>query len=192
MPKHIEDPTGLVLEHANKILFESGYSNFSIRNVAQSCGISVGTIYNYFPTKNDLIMKLIQNHWQQYYLFLEAIDHEEIGLFQKLACIFIEFKTFTNSFRELWLKSVEQGFPCNLPEARNYKADFFKNLSQKIEQIIVNCKPVQETRSYYLTSKELSQFILVNFTAMAMAMPQTDIFDYECFEKILRKLTDNE
>lgn len=51
------------MTEAQKQLSEQGYKKTTIRSVAQECGIAVGTVYNYFKSKDMLIASLILEDW---------------------------------------------------------------------------------------------------------------------------------
>lgn len=55
MPKIIENLESRLIEEAKKQIEESGYEAVTIRSVARACGVGVGTVYNYFPSKEVLI-----------------------------------------------------------------------------------------------------------------------------------------
>ena len=46
-----------ILEHALKIAIEEGVDKVSIRKLATSCGIAVGSMYNYYKDKESFIKK---------------------------------------------------------------------------------------------------------------------------------------
>ena len=54
-----------ILDAGKEIVLEKGMQGFNIREVARRCGISVGSIYNYFPTKSDLMVATIETVWQE-------------------------------------------------------------------------------------------------------------------------------
>ena len=54
----------LILEASYKLVLESGPANLSIRSVARACGVSVGSIYNYYPTKAMLVADAVGMFWQ--------------------------------------------------------------------------------------------------------------------------------
>lgn len=54
-----------LLSAAKDLAYGQGLSNVNIRAVAAKCGVSVGSIYNYFPTKADLIAAVIEDFWRQ-------------------------------------------------------------------------------------------------------------------------------
>ena len=55
----------LLLEAAKVIAHQEGLAAVNIRAVASACGVAVGSIYNYFPTKADLIAAIIEDFWRQ-------------------------------------------------------------------------------------------------------------------------------
>ncbi|SCY09609.1 TetR/AcrR family transcriptional regulator [Butyrivibrio sp. INlla14] len=64
MPKIIENIKEQIIEEAKRQLFENGYAKTTIRSVAKACGIGVGTIYNYFPSKEMLISAFMLDDWK--------------------------------------------------------------------------------------------------------------------------------
>lgn len=63
MPKLIKNAKELILETAEKLLFQAGYEGFKIREIAKRCGIASGTIFNYFANKEMLISAIMARDW---------------------------------------------------------------------------------------------------------------------------------
>jgi AcrR family transcriptional regulator len=63
MPKIIENLKERLIAEAKRQLEESGYSAVTIRSVAKACGVGVGTVYNYFPSKEALIATHLLEDW---------------------------------------------------------------------------------------------------------------------------------
>ena len=55
---------GELISAARKLADSKGLSHVSIRDVAALCGVAVGSIYNYFPTKSELIAAVIEGFWR--------------------------------------------------------------------------------------------------------------------------------
>lgn len=53
-----------ILEASRELIRTEGWNSINIRSVAKACNISVGTIYNYFQNKTDLITATIESIWQ--------------------------------------------------------------------------------------------------------------------------------
>ena len=66
MPKIIENVREQLLAVAKKQIEERGYANTTIRSVAGECGLAVGTVYNYFKSKDMLIATFVVEDWNSY------------------------------------------------------------------------------------------------------------------------------
>jgi AcrR family transcriptional regulator len=64
MPKIIENIREMLLSEAKRQISENGYKNTTIRSVASACGVGVGTVYNYFQSKDMLIATFMLEDWQ--------------------------------------------------------------------------------------------------------------------------------
>jgi AcrR family transcriptional regulator len=63
MPKIIENLQDKIIETTKKQLLEKGYKSTTIRSIANECGIGVGTLYNYFKSKNYIISSFMLKDW---------------------------------------------------------------------------------------------------------------------------------
>lgn len=63
MPKIIENLEDKILKAACDELFEKGYTNMTMRSVAAKCDIAVGTVYNYYNSKDVLVAKVMLIDW---------------------------------------------------------------------------------------------------------------------------------
>ena len=52
-----------ILETSRELIRTQGWSAVSIRSVAAACGVSVGSIYNYFDSKADLVGATVESVW---------------------------------------------------------------------------------------------------------------------------------
>lgn len=74
MPKLIKNLKPQILEEVKKLIDMNGYEKLSMRSIAQSVGIAVGTLYNYYPNKNELLLEVLEMSWDETFQKLEAID----------------------------------------------------------------------------------------------------------------------
>ena len=63
MPKIIENLKDRLLAEARQQLAQGGYGAVTIRSIAKGCGVGVGTVYNYFPSKEVLIATHLLEDW---------------------------------------------------------------------------------------------------------------------------------
>ena len=54
-----------ILQHSRQLIQRQGWGAVSIRTVAQACGVSVGSISNYFGSKAELVGAVVESVWQE-------------------------------------------------------------------------------------------------------------------------------
>lgn len=54
-----------ILAVSKEMVAKNGIQEINMRNVARQCGVSVGSVYNYFPSKNDLMIAVIDAIWKE-------------------------------------------------------------------------------------------------------------------------------
>ena len=52
-----------ILKISRELIRQQGWSAVNIRSVASACGVSVGSIYNYFDSKSDLVSATVESVW---------------------------------------------------------------------------------------------------------------------------------
>ena len=59
-----------ILETCKKIVSNKGLTAINMRLVAKECNIALGSIYYYFPSKDDLLIAIIESVWEDIFLSL--------------------------------------------------------------------------------------------------------------------------
>ncbi|WP_043113454.1 helix-turn-helix domain-containing protein, partial [Pseudacidovorax intermedius] len=54
-----------VLEAAVQVLAQEGAQRFTTARVAEKAGVSVGSLYQYFPNKAAILFRLQSDEWQR-------------------------------------------------------------------------------------------------------------------------------
>ena len=65
MPKIIDDLPRKLMDEARRQISQSGYGAMTIRSVAMGCGVGVGTVYNYYPSKDALVASFLLIDWKE-------------------------------------------------------------------------------------------------------------------------------
>ena len=73
MPKIINGIRDEAIKCAQELISSGEYDGFSMRKIAERCNIAVGTLYNYFASKQDLLMAVIESGFST---ALDRIDKE--------------------------------------------------------------------------------------------------------------------
>jgi AcrR family transcriptional regulator len=62
-----------IMEAATRVLMRDGARRFTTARVADAAGISIGSLYQYFPNKESILFKLQTDEWAQTSAFLNGI-----------------------------------------------------------------------------------------------------------------------
>ena len=66
----------VILDAAARILVRDGYEAFTTNRVAERAGVSVGSLYQYFPNKESLLGELMRRHVEELERGIAAITAE--------------------------------------------------------------------------------------------------------------------
>ena len=189
MARIIENPKQLILDNAKNILYSEGYSNLSIRNVAKASGLAVGTIYNYYPTKKDLVIEMMIEYWGECFKALEIILNSKTSLYDKLFKIFNKLNMFISTFKEVWLKANKADNADNsnsgLEKENLHMENHIEKLIRTVEELLIEESAKSNSEiTIKMDTYELAKFIVMNFITMI----QMQMFQYASFENILKQL----
>jgi len=176
----IENPQQLILNKAKEILYNEGYIKLTMRNVSKACDIALGTIYNYYPTKKDLVIEMMTEYWHEYINKTQVIVNSDYTFYDKLKIIFEDLSIFLKTFKEVWLKPELYNKADYVKDGIERKSLYIDKLVLLIEEILIKHNKLKSNLSSY----ELAEFIVLNFITIV----QMPVFKYSSFETILKEL----
>lgn len=102
MPKIIDNIRGKLLSEAKRQLMEIGYSAMTIRSVAKACNVGVGTVYNYFASKDMLVASFMLEDWQVCLDKIVETSNKSEDIKDVLFVIYEELKAFSQMYDSLF------------------------------------------------------------------------------------------
>ena len=102
MPKLLPELKTSILQAARQSLLKSERHDIAMREVARLCGTAVGTIYNYFPSKEALMAEAMMDDW------LACLDGMREGALSgrvpmdSLRAIVCSLRRFATLYGTLW------------------------------------------------------------------------------------------
>jgi TetR/AcrR family fatty acid metabolism transcriptional regulator len=86
-----------ILDAAVRIFAKSGYHKAKISKVAEDAGVATGSVYVYFKSKEDILLKIFSNLWNKLYDELDiVVKNSSLSSSEKLdSMIDLLFDVFT-------------------------------------------------------------------------------------------------
>ena len=53
-----------ILTVCREMVSRQGLDSLNMRSVARACQVALGSLYNYFPSKDDLLLATVESVWQ--------------------------------------------------------------------------------------------------------------------------------
>ncbi|MBQ4505638.1 MAG: TetR/AcrR family transcriptional regulator [Firmicutes bacterium] len=117
MPKIIDGLKEKILLAARNRLLSGEASELSLRGVASDCGIAVGTIYNYYKDKENLIAAVMAEDW----IAMLGRSREEIlkaeSFESGLLSVYKAVRDFSRMYEGIW-----QSYPTGSGFGSHYRA----------------------------------------------------------------------
>ena len=149
MPKIIAGVKEALLNETKRQIEEVGYEHTTIRSVAAACGLAIGTVYNYFPSKDMLVASLLMEDWTQVILDLKTAPTSDPRAY--LHQMYQSLVDFSARHRSLFADPMAM---------KVFSSAFFQRHVQLREQMALLCAPLCQ-------EKENATF-LASFIAEAM------------------------
>lgn len=92
----------MLIEEARRQMEESGYGNMTIRSIAGACGLGVGTVYNYFVSKDMLVASVLLTDWQRCMGIVNDCCGQMSGHEAVFRCIYDQLKGFLHQYERLF------------------------------------------------------------------------------------------
>jgi AcrR family transcriptional regulator len=183
MAKIIPNAREHILSTAKAIVSTQGIDALNMRSVSHGCGIALGTIYNYFPTKADLLVELMASYWDDFFIKVEEYLQEEHDFYTALRCIFNLQSQYVNAFRVEWLVPSFYQTPKGVQKGVILEQRYLQRFTQQIESLISKAH-----KAGYISPKrseqDTAQFIQFNLVSLS----RQHTISYDLFEDFLREL----
>ena len=115
MPKIIDNVREELLKEAKRQVNEEGYAQTTICSVAKGCGIAIGTVYNYFPSKDMLIATFMMEDWS--IAFSSIKKYENPNKRERIESIYKAILSFAEKYEDLFKeKEAVKAFNSSLSE----------------------------------------------------------------------------
>lgn len=122
-----------ILQVCRELIQQQGWSAVSIRAVAGACGISVGSIYNYFQNKTQLLEAAVESVW------LDIFPMPPVQTADTLACVgwlFTCLEAGSRRYPNFFTMHSMAFLGADRPEGQKQMARSWAHMRRSIAQVI--------------------------------------------------------
>lgn len=185
MARIIDNPKENIISVTREIMQTEGINKVNMRSIAKRCNIALGTIYNYFPTKIDIIIEIIEVFWIDCFKEIDLNILKEKDFFVSLEYLYNVMNNHLNNFKINWLDQLSQMSDIDKSRSRSKEKEYIHKVLFLIEKLIERNKDQFNTEKFSSLNKEqLAMFIFDNF----MIMLKRNDPNYSFFDTVLKKL----
>lgn len=148
-----------ILSSAKEIALKQGITKIDIRSVAKNCGIATGTVYNYFPSKGDLLVAVIEEFWAGAFKSIEWESFNRNDFYTNLEKVYNILNEYLNKFKENWIEELSSLKTHEKQFGREKQNQYFKIISNRIMAIM----DMDDIVRNYPWSKEVSKEKMAEF-----------------------------
>lgn len=155
-----------ILDAAFDIASRNGLSGLSIREVARTCDVAVGTVYNSYPTKSDLVNDVVGRFWNEALadrMTLVVSGADFVDFCRELAR---EVAQALGRFRDDWLAEVSALDTRDLAAARQREKAAFEHIRSGLTTALERDTRIVRARlTGPLAPEALSEFVWTSMLA---------------------------
>jgi TetR/AcrR family fatty acid metabolism transcriptional regulator len=129
----MEDKKKVILKAATCLIAEKGFHETTTSDIAKEAQVAVGTIYNYFSTKEDILGQIFALAYTRRAQTLEEVTLSKMSLQAKLEKFLrIHFQDVLENpnLARLLMQEMTTSVKEELAPVRNYRSDLAEQLSR--------------------------------------------------------------
>lgn len=178
----------VILSKAKDIAMNEGINKINIRTVAKNSGISIGTVYNYFPSKTDLLVAVIQDFWDGAFKDVDWRSLVDNDFYENLEKIYSILYHYLYNFKENWLEQLALLKTQEKLIGRQKEDEYFQKMYGKIKLLMDMDNNLRQYPWSETISKEImAEFIFENMLIMLKKEKE----DMKLFIELLKKIMSN-
>lgn len=148
-----------IIKVGREIVSQKGINNINIRLMAEECNVSVGSIYNYFSNKDELLIGIVESIWREIFSKFNRYNLED--RFSNIVKIFFECINEENNKYPMFFSVHFAGM--NREAGKSAMNKYFTEINMRFKIALVsdsNIKP--DVFNDILTQDKFIEFVLTN------------------------------
>ena len=132
-----------IISVCQKIAQEKGLSSVNMRSVASECNVSVGAIYNYFPSKTELICETIESIWKDIF-FMHGKHYAFTNFVECLSWLFESVQKGREKYPEFLSMHAIAFTTNNKQDGQKIMKKYFVHIKKSLYMVLKSDKNVRK------------------------------------------------
>lgn len=145
---------------ALELFDKNGFENVSVEDVAHAAGCSVGNIYHYFKSKDELALQMTDNVDRQYLVLEERYEMDHVRTAQEKLLDFVGRTLQISSQDDMLYKSFVQGL--KYPEQGALKEHEKRVYFRMLRQMVAACHEEGSISRRYSVDEVVEQLVTMH------------------------------
>lgn len=158
MPKIISNLKEELMIKGKEILVNKGYNSLNIRDLAKSCNIGIGTFYNYYQNKDEIVKAIIKTDWEKIIVSINTeIECDNLDFKERIHIIYGGVSEFLKNYLDTFMVMISNG-------SRNHREKNDKILipyENILKKVLIFHKDKGDI-NYQIEDEKLAKLILNN------------------------------
>ncbi|MEF9968335.1 MAG: TetR/AcrR family transcriptional regulator [Longicatena sp.] len=120
-----------ILQESIELVKVSGFKELNIRGLAKQCDVSVGTIYNYFPSKQELLVETVEMIWRKVF-HNQVCDYEKSNFLQVLNWLETCLRNGAKEFPDFLSKHNQYFSGKEVQAGKKQMSEYFEHMQRGI------------------------------------------------------------
>lgn len=172
-----------ILKVAKELSISNGISAINIRTVANMSNVSIGTVYNYYASKDDLILAIVSDFWKNAFSNIDFMSLDKYDFVESLEKVYYSLLEYISSFKNNLLAELIALNNSSKIKGRKTEQQYLKKISDIINHLLLQNPKI--TNIY--TNEEITKLSIIIFDNI-LSMLKKGESDFSFFKKLLYKL----
>ena len=152
--------TQAIVDTAYRLATREGLSSLGIREVAGACGVSVGTIYNHFPSKPDLVAEVIARFWQNSLADAACSPEEGEDFVDYVGRVYQAMRVALAAFRSDWLPEIRALALRGETVGHTREQQVFNHMAGGLASVLAGDSQADSDRIEGVDAEDVCRFVL--------------------------------
>lgn len=153
---------------AIEIIDELGIQGLSTREIAKRQGISEGTLFRHFKTKNDIVLAVLDNFSKYDADIFRSIGMKGLGPKEAIPYVMDVYATYYENYPAITAMTQIYGVLLHEPDLSPKLTSILNNRKDYLKKVIDDCKGAGELKAD-ADSEVLANIITGAFTTLCLA-----------------------